>query len=213
MSAHLNFPALVADTLTRLPDRQAHNHAAVFLAYAARLLSRHPYRDMSEACLMTDGCLPLLPGAPLCALCAVDRAVDRHANGFPDSTIREFRAVGTVCKQAIADMLEANPELPREEAPERVALDLSSRLTTGDLTPLTAAEAADRADRLVCLRAIARTGLGGRVVGNPSDRVMASLVRRGWVAGGYITSAGQFAREQAHRDEMTFRRSRAAAQS
>lgn len=187
---YLNFPEAAANPLRRALDKQSRLHGSAFLSSAARQLSRR--RVKPEPCLDTDSCLPLTPGSDICILCAVDYGVDRHSPGFSPDIQLQYRAVGTVVKQALIDFMEANPGLTGLDAVE----NLASRLHNDDLTPMTAAEAEERTDRLVCLRAIERTALGGRLLATVSDDMRARLERRGWALGGYITEQGKFAREE-----------------
>lgn len=187
---YLNFPEAAANPLRRGLDKQSQLHGSAFLSTAARQLSRRPLKP--QLCLDTDSCLPLTPGSDICLLCAVDYGVDRHSPGFDESIQLQYRAVGTVVKQALIDFLEANPGLTALDAVE----NLAARLHNGDLTPMTAEEAAERTDRLLCLRAIERTALGGRLLAAVGDDMRARLEARGWAVGGYITEQGKFAREQ-----------------
>jgi hypothetical protein len=198
---YLAFPAAAANPL-RMLDRQSQLHAAAFLNTAVRQLERR--RVKPEPCLDTDSCLPLRPGSDICVLCAVDYGVDRHSPGFTDAIQRQYRMVGTVAKQALIDFMEANPHLAAADA----AIALSSRLHNADLKPLTAEEAAERADKLLCLRAIERTALGGRLLATVDDGMRARLEKRGWAAGGYITPQGQFAREDYARQVRAARANR-----
>jgi hypothetical protein len=208
--AYLTFPPAAADLLTALyPANRL--HLSAFLATAARHLGNHPYAPL-DGCLTGHNCPPRVsapprrsgdaPATPLCALCALDVAIGRYANGMGESIQQEYWRIGTVGKQALIDMLEANPDAAPDKATERIAIDLSSRLHNGDLTPITAAEAAERADRFVCLRAITRTALGGRILASVTQSTVARLEARGWALGGYVTPQGRFAVEEQHRANL-----------
>jgi hypothetical protein len=128
-NAHLQYPPAVTDPL-RQRTRQEQMWMSAWLTSASRLLMQHP--DKGVLCMETDGCLPLKPGSPLCPLCAVDASVNRHCVGFTESTIREFFAVGTVCKQALINLMEANPHACTETyAAALFTRELASRLRDG----------------------------------------------------------------------------------
>lgn len=108
-------------------------HAAAFLAHAARSLRTYPHAPLS-GCATANNCLPSTArtSAPrdslLCVLCAVDRAVERFTSGMSPQVSDEYRRVGTVTKQTIIAILEANPELEEEHTVERICLALYGRL-------------------------------------------------------------------------------------
>lgn len=197
----LTFPLAAAQGLSRL-DRQSQFHAAAFLRTAVRYLGDHAYQPLDD-CVTGSNCPPRHappprggggPASKLCALCALDEAVQRYCDGVSDAVDREYRAVGTVAKQAYIDTLEANADWPHpQDAPEQICQMLWSRLQHGDLTAQASDATPDDQDRLACLRAIELPGLGGRLVRPVPPSVMASLQRRGWAADGYVTEAGRAA--------------------
>lgn len=220
LNLFLTFPPLAAEPLAAL-DRQSQLHASAFLASAARFLSARPTAPLGRCverphCLRPAAAPPRRhgtgngtpPATPLCLLCAVDVAVDRHGYGFPASIQAQFRRVGTVAKQAVIDVLEANPSAPTDYA----CVHVSTRLHQARLTPQSAAEAAEESDLLHCHRWLPRANYRGAIPDLP-EAVAKSLTARGWMVAGLVTPQGKFASEQYKRDQRRARSLRAARTS
>jgi hypothetical protein len=191
------------DPLRALPGN-ARTHMSGLLDRASRILGNRPYRD-TAACAGTP--LGTCNGPERCVLCAIDTALLYRAHGADDAVWDLLRAtVGTV-KQAALDLIAANPGVPDREAPERICVDLSSRLHNGDLTPRTADEAAERALHFRCIRALQTASVFGQIRATDPD-ILTSLQNRGWEAGGYVTPAGRFAREDWERAVARHRQSK-----
>lgn len=137
-TANLTVPP---EALTPLASLYRNNqlHAAAFLAHAARSLRTYPFAPLS-GCATANNCLPSTArtsaprDAPLCVLCALDRAVERFGSGMDPAVQDEYRKVGTVAKQAVIDILEANPEAEERDMVERICLALYARLHSEMLT-------------------------------------------------------------------------------
>ncbi len=193
----LNLPATATTRLSEYLDRQSQLHAAAIAGTAAGYMQDRPYADLNN-CVEENRCGPRRGASPLCLLCAVDQGIDRHARTQSEQFTRELFAVGTIIKQAAIDIVEANPDTPSEKADREALVMLSTRLHTGDLRPMTAAEQEDIVMRFRCLRAIDGAGHRGRLR-TADETVIADLVRRGWALAGIVTPQGRFAADEARR--------------
>lgn len=194
----LNFPALAATTLSGRLDRPAQLRAAALAGTAAGYMQDRPYRPI-DGCIPGGTCKPRFThGEPLCLMCAVDDAAERHAITQNVAQTVELFSIATTVKQAVIDTVGANPDVMAEVSTREALILISMRLHTGDLDAMTAVEQQEVVMRLRCLRAINGAGFRGRLR-SVADAVEADLERRGWAVGGHVTPAGQHAADTARR--------------
>jgi len=193
----LNLPATAVEPLSSTLDRPAQLLAAAVTGTAAGYMHDRPYARFDN-CLYANLCPPRRADGPLCLICAVDHAVERHAAPRPDADLAEMFAIGVLVKGSAMYIITANPDAPADKADREALATLSTRLHTGDFRPMTATEQEEIVMRLRCLRAVDGAGYRGRlrVV---DAAVLTDLEARGWAVGGYTTPAGRHAADAARR--------------